>query len=381
MLIGIGAATFAVVFGGVLAALQFDRARASSSPVQVVEQPAVVLQPASLPQTAFDFREAARRALDSSVSIQTSVRVQTRFGEDLGVQPYSQGSGVIIDKSGYIVTNNHVVRAGDVNDGLADRVVVTLRDGRSFDAKVVGADPKADIAVIKLTGVEVAPIEFGDSSKLEPGQWVMAVGNPLGLENSVTLGIVSSLGRQLAGDGTRLFIDGIQTDAAINSGNSGGALVDDRARLVGINSSIARADRYSTGNIGIGFAIPVNRMKQVVDDIIKFGRAKYGAVGIEFSPRQGLLENAQFRQQYKQELGSQPPSGGLLVIRVASGGAAAQAGIRQFDVVTKVEGKPVKDAASFLALISTRRPGEVVKLTVFSGGKTSEVAAKLTEAQ
>ncbi|MES1228251.1 MAG: trypsin-like peptidase domain-containing protein, partial [Armatimonadota bacterium] len=259
-ILGVGCGTFAVVFAGVLAALQFDRSRnARSQPVEVVTKTNPVLSPAALTSSGFDFRDASKRALESAVSIQTVARMTSFFGEDQGLQPYSQGSGVIIDSKGYIVTNNHVVRVGDLNGQIADKVVVTLYNGKSYDAKVVGADAKADIAVIKLDGVDVTPVEMGDSSKLQAGQWVLAVGNPLGLENSVTLGIVSSLGRQLAGDGTRLFIDGIQTDAAINMGNSGGPLVDDQARLVGINSSIAKTDQYSNGNIGIGFAIPVNR--------------------------------------------------------------------------------------------------------------------------
>ena len=380
--LGCAFGTFSVVFAGVLAALNFDRQR-HSSPVQLVEKPPIVLQGASAGVgNGKDFREPAQRALQSAVSIQTIVRQTDFFGEDLGLRPYSMGSGVVISKDGYIVTNNHVVRAGGLNGPIADKVVVHLSTGKSYDAKVVGADPKADIAVIKLDGVEVTPIELGDSSKLVPGQWVMAVGNPLGLENSVTLGIVSSLGRQLAGDGTRLFIDGIQTDAAINMGNSGGPLVDDQARLVGINSSIARTDQYSSGNIGIGFAIPVNRMKQVVDDLIKFGRVKYGAMGIDYNPQwDGYLGNDETRDAYRQQFGALPPRAGMIVARVAPGGPAAQAGIKFGDVITHVQGREVTDPKSFLGAVATGRPGDVFKVTVFSGGKTREVSVTLSEAR
>jgi S1-C subfamily serine protease len=380
--LGCAFGTFSVVFAGVLAALNFDRQR-HSSPVQLVEKPPIVLQGASAGVgNGKDFREPAQRALQSAVSIQTIVRQTDFFGEDLGLRPYSMGSGVVISKDGYIVTNNHVVRAGGLNGPIADKVVVHLSTGKSYDAKVVGADPKADIAVIKLDGVEVTPIELGDSSKLVPGQWVMAVGNPLGLENSVTLGIVSSLGRQLAGDGTRLFIDGIQTDAAINMGNSGGPLVDDQARLVGINSSIARTDQYSSGNIGIGFAIPVNRMKQVVDDLIKFGRVKYGAMVIDYNPQcDGYLGNDETRDAYRQQFGALPPRAGMIVARVAPGGPAAQAGIKFGDVITHVQGREVTDPKSFLGAVATGRPGDVFKVTVFSGGKTREVSVTLSEAR
>lgn len=373
--------TFGVVFAGVLAALNFDRQR-HSAPVQVVEKPAITLQGASAPvEGAADFRTAAQRALQSAVSIQTIVRQTDFFGEDLGLRPYAMGSGVVISKDGYVVTNNHVVRAGGLNGPIADKVVVHLSDGKSYDAKVVGSDPKSDIALIKLDNVAVTPIEMGDSSKLVPGQWVMAVGNPLGLENSVTLGIVSSLGRQLAGDGTRLFIDGIQTDAAINMGNSGGPLVDDQARLVGINSSIARTDQYSSGNIGIGFAIPVNRMRQVVDDLIKFGRAKYGAMGIDFNPQwDGYLGNDETREAYRQQFGALPPRAGMIVARVATNGPAAKAGIKFGDVITHVGGREVKDPKSFMGAVSTGRPGDVVQVTVFSAGKTRDVSVTLGEA-
>jgi len=380
--LGCAFGTFSVVFAGVLAALNFDRQR-HSSPVQLVEKPPIVLQGASAGVgNGTDFREPAQRALQSAVSIQTIVRQTDFFGEDLGLRPYSMGSGVVISKDGYVVTNNHVVRAGGLNGPIADKVVVHLSTGKSYDAKVVGADPKADIAVIKLDGVEVTPIELGDSSKLVPGQWVMAVGNPLGLENSVTLGIISSLGRQLAGDGTRLFIDGIQTDAAINMGNSGGPLVDDQARLVGINSSIARTDQYSSGNIGIGFAIPVNRMKQVVDDLIKFGRVKYGAMGIDYNPQwDGYLGNDETRDAYRQQFGALPPRAGMIVARVAPGGPAAQAGIKFGDVITHVQGREVTDPKSFLGAVATGRPGDVFKVTVFSGGKTRDVSVTLVEAR
>ena len=383
-LIGLGIGTFAVVFAGVLTALQVDRQHvaATSRPIEFLTRQAPTMTSASLTSAAFDFRASAKRALQSAVSIQTVVRQTDFFGEDQGLRPYAQGSGVIIDTKGYIVTNNHVVRVGDVNGQIAEKVVVTLYDGKSYDAKVVGADSKADIAIIKLDGVDVTPIELGDSSKLEPGQWVMAVGNPLGLENSVTLGIVSSLGRQLAGDGTRLFIDGIQTDAAINMGNSGGPLVDDQARLVGINSSIAKTDQYSNGNIGIGFAIPVNRMKQVVDDIIKFGRAKYGSMGLDFRAGPGfLLARPEVREAYKERFGATPPEQGLFVYRVTQGGPADKAGVKLGDILTEVAGKPVKDPASFLALISTGRPGDKVSIKVFSGGTLRDVTVTLGEAQ
>ena len=179
-----------------------------------------------------------------------------------------QGSGVILSKNGIIVTNNHVVEVpNDPEHAIVEQVKVRLQDKRVFTAKVVGRDRRADLAVLKIEATDLQPIEVGDSSKLEIGQWVVAVGNPLGFDNTVSVGVVSSLGRSLGLENSFL-LDGIQTDAAINPGNSGGALTDAAGQLVGINAAIASGNG---GSVDIGFAIPVNTVRRVVDQILKFG--------------------------------------------------------------------------------------------------------------
>ena len=235
----------------------------------------------------------------------------------------SAGSGVIVDaKNGYIITNHHVVEN-------ASEITVTLLDNRSFSAKVVGSDEGADIAVLQAKQPNLVAMALGDSSHLEVGDYVVAIGNPFGLQNTVTAGIVSALGR--SGINPEGYEDFIQTDASINPGNSGGALVNLRGELVGINSAILSG---SGGNIGIGFAIPVNMAKGVMDQLIKYGQVKRGVLGVniynvtpDIAKEFGLTE-----------------SSGALVAGVAQGSAAERAGVKTGDIITSINGVPMRDA-------------------------------------
>ncbi|MBS1723962.1 MAG: trypsin-like peptidase domain-containing protein [Armatimonadetes bacterium] len=372
-------AAFGIVFCGVTAAIQFNKwLDARREPLSAFRPQTSMLQNAKLDQVAgsSDFRAAAKAILPSVVSIDTQVEGENWLGEHV-VQDAGQGSGVVISQDGYIVTNNHVVRVnvGFGQTQIVDKVRVTFFDGSSVSAKIVGTDPRSDLAVLKTEKTGLNPIEMGDSSKLEVGEWVVAVGNPLGFANTLSVGVVSNVGRQLPGSSEAVFIDGIQTDAAINPGNSGGALCDVEGRLVGINSSIATTTR---ANIGIGFAIPVNRMRQVVDDIVKFGYARYGQMGVQVLRRPGILGVAEARQELQNRTNSpsEPPKEGAVVLQVSSGSVAAQAGIHSLDVITEINGKKVRDVEDFQEIMSPLKPGTVLDVKYWSVGKAKE--AKVT---
>jgi serine protease Do len=375
LLVGVAA----VAFAATLAALRLNQSLGGVERGSAWRRPGGQLLPASTEANGpLDFRAAAKRVLPSVVSVDTQIEGETWFGDRVRQQAGS-GSGVVISADGYIVTNNHVVRVQTWGgQRLVDEVNVTFSDGRSLAAKVVGADPSSDLAVLKVQATGLTPIQQGDSSKLEVGQWVIAMGNPLGYENTLSVGVVSNIGRPLPSDGTTLFIDGIQTDAAINMGNSGGALCDSEGNLVGINTAIAS---IGGGNIGLGFAIPVNRMRQVVDDIVKFGYAKYGQLGISLFNRDGALAMPAAREELKRlvETDAEPPEAGVLIRRVAPGSAAAGAGLKPWDVVIEVDGRAVRELADFQAVMSPKRPGDKVSLTVWSAGKKRTVQATLTD--
>ena len=377
-------AAFGVVFAGVTAALKVNElSQGKKSVFESRPKRESLLQNASLEQVpagSLDFRSAAKKILPSVVSIDTQVEGENFFGEHV-VQDYSQGSGVVIAEDGYIVTNNHVVRAnmGFGRSQIADKVRVTFSDGQTFPAKVVGTDPRSDLAVLKIEKSGLDPIEIGDSSKVEVGQWVVAVGNPLGFENTLSVGVVSNVGRQLPGTGDAVFIDGIQTDAAINHGNSGGALCTADGSLVGISSSIATT---TNANIGIGFAIPVNRMKQVVDDIVKFGYAKYGQMGVSVLPRQNILGVPEARAELKRRTNanSEPPSTGAVVLDVQIGSPAATAGLKDLDVITEINGKKISDFEDFRKVLSPLRPGDQIECKLWSAGQSKVVKLSLADA-
>lgn len=256
------------------------------------------------------------------------------------------GSGVIISADGYIVTNNHVVSG-------ADELIVTLNDNKEFSARVIGADKTTDLALIKIEGKQLPAITIANSDDLKVGEWVLAVGNPLGLNNTVTAGIVSAKARSLGANGVESFI---QTDAAINSGNSGGALVNTRGELVGINAMLySQTGSYS----GYGFAIPTTIMNKVVADLKKYGVVQRGVLGVS-----AIDVNKYFDSQKEQgkevDLGTME---GVYVAKVDEDGSAAEAGIKEGDVIIAVDGKKVVKMSEFQEYLTNKRPGDKVTVT------------------
>lgn len=270
----------------------------------------------------------------------------------------SAGSGVIVDaKNGYIITNYHVVEN-------ASEITVTLLDNRSFSAKVIGSDEGADIAVLQAKQPNLVAMPLGDSSKLEVGDYVVAMGNPFGLQHTVTAGIVSALGRTgINPDG---YEDFIQTDASINPGNSGGALVNLRGELIGINSAILSG---SGGNIGIGFAIPVNLVKNVMDQLIKFGQVKRGVLGVNLYP---------VTSDIAKEFGVSEASGAL-VAGVAQGSAAERAGVKTGDIITSINGVAKKDPGELRYAIGLLHVGDRIDIGLLRDGKPRTVTAVIAE--
>jgi Do/DeqQ family serine protease len=271
------------------------------------------------------------------------------FGLPEQQQPQiAAGSGVIVDaKNGYVITNAHVVKD-------AQQVAVTLKDTRRFPARLVGADPGTDIAVLKIDAKELVDAKWGDSDALQVGDFVLAIGNPFGIGQTVTSGIVSALGRSgLSVEGYEHFI---QTDASINPGNSGGALINLKGELVGINSAIIGP---AGGNVGIGFAVPSAMARAVMDQLLRFGEVRRGRLGI-------VMEDV-------------PGSLGARVGDVVAGSPAAQAGLRAGDVVTALNGRPVRGAAELRARLGVIPAGETVELRVQRGGATQAIKARIGE--
>ena len=265
----------------------------------------------------------------------------------------SVGSGVIVDaENGYIITNHHVI-------DHADEIMVTLTDRRQLKAELIGSDPETDIAVLKVDPLELRHLDFGDSDTLEVGDFVVAVGNPFGLGQTVTLGIVSAVGR--SGLGIEGYEDFIQTDASINPGNSGGALVTLSGKVIGINTAILGR----TGNIGIGFAIPINMARNVMDQIIEHGSVQRGLLGVNIQDLTGDLAEA---------MGVEANTGAL-VARVFPGSAAEEAGIEEGDVITQVNDIKVADAADLRNAVGLMRVGETADLTILRGSDELNIAA------
>jgi serine protease Do len=265
------------------------------------------------------------------------------------------GSGVIVDKRGYVLTNNHVV-AG------ADTLRVSLHDGREVEADVVGTDPKTDLAVIRIDVSGIQPAALADSDGLRVGQWVLAIGSPFGLRKSVTAGIVSAVGRggmDITDNG-----DFIQTDAAINQGNSGGPLIDLHGRVVGINTAIAS---LTGGSNGVGFAIPVSLARVVTQQIIEHGSVERGWLGVVMGRLTPDLARS-FRFSGNE---------GVLIDDVDASGPAAKAGLKPGDIVFEVDGKRVRDTESFRNSIALTRPGSKVRLTIWRGGGSQKLEVKL----
>ncbi|HKX28830.1 MAG TPA: trypsin-like peptidase domain-containing protein, partial [Blastocatellia bacterium] len=274
------------------------------------------------------------------------------------LQPTGLGSGVIVSRDGYVLTNNHVIEG-------AEKVEVTLPDRRHFTAKVIGADAPSDIALLKIESRDLPTLPLGDSNQAEVGDVVLAVGNPLGVGQTVTMGIISAKGRS-ANTGSGSYEDFLQIDAAINRGNSGGALVNMRSELIGIPSQIVS---QTGGNIGIGFAIPTSIAKNVMDQLRRDGQVHRGKLGLAVSPLTAEIAN-QFGYRSTQ---------GALIQDVEPGSSAERTGIKPGDIVTEYQGQRIQDATQFRNLVAQTPPGTTVKLKVWRDNSERELTATLTE--
>jgi len=327
------------------------------------------------------FAPVVKKVLPAVVNISSSKMVKTSapagpdmdpmlrqfFGRDFqmprqprgGEREQSLGSGVIVSPNGYILTNNHVV------DGAND-VRVTLSDKREFKARVVGTDPKTDIAVLRIDATDLPSVVIGDSDKIQVGDYALAIGNPFGLGDTVTMGIVSATGR--GNLGIEDYENFIQTDAPINPGNSGGALVNDRGELIGINTAILSRGSEG-GNQGIGFAVPVSVARNVMDQIVKTGkvtRAYLGVMAQEVTPD---LARAFHEKEVR----------GALVGDVTPDSPASKAGLEKGDIILAINGKPVNDSAQLRMNLSLMQPGTNVNLTVLRDGAERQMTARLAE--
>ncbi|MCX7174623.1 MAG: Do family serine endopeptidase [Proteobacteria bacterium] len=325
---------------------------------------------------AGSYSDAARKALPSVVHIYTTQEIKAPqnpflndpffrhfFGDRFDLQPQRRsglGSGVIVSADGYILTNNHVVEA-------ADEIEVETQDGRKLKARVVGADPDSDLAVVRVNagnGTKLPAVTFAPAESLRVGDVVLAIGNPFGVGQTVTHGIVSALGRSHLGINT--FENFIQTDAAINPGNSGGALVDSNGNLAGINTAIYS---QSGGSMGIGFAIPVSLAKSVMEQIIKTGTVTRGWIGVEVQEITPELAET-FKLSNTQ---------GALIAGVMRGSPADKAGIKPGDILLSVADKPIGDAQSMLGVIAAQTPGQPAQLKISRAGKQFDLTVNVAK--
>ena len=335
---------------------------AAPAPPPAVSAPLVLPAPqVSAAAQPGSLATAVRRAAPAVVSINTSRITRHPFADDpwfrlffgqQGSQSQSGlGSGVIMSADGYVLTNNHVVQE-------ADHIEAVLADGRRASARVIGADPESDLAVLKIDLPDLPVMTPSDSDRIEVGDRVLAIGNPFGVGQTVTSGIVSALGRDQLGINT--FENFIQTDAAINPGNSGGALTDEQGRLLGINTAIYSR---SGGSLGIGFAIPVNVARQALQDIVQNGRVVRGWIGVE---------STALTPELAENLGAASAQGAIIT-GVLNGGPAARAGMRPGDVVTRINGRPIRTVAELRAGITALRPGTAATFTALRQGQNVEM--------
>lgn len=313
-----------------------------------------------------DFTYAAESAIDAVVYVKVVSREISRQAPSIfdfffgyGGTPQERervgsGSGVIIREDGYIVTNNHVI------EGATD-IEVTLTNNKTFKAELIGTDPATDVALIKVDAQGLPVIPFGDSDKLRLGEWVLAIGSPYNLRSTVTAGIVSAKGRSIPDSSREFKIESfIQTDAAVNPGNSGGALVDKAGNLVGINTAIvSQTGAYA----GYSFAVPVNIVKRIVDDLMDFGSVRRAVLGVVMSPITQEIAD-------KLKLSS---LNGVYIVEVSPGSAAEQAGVKKEDVLVKIDSVQVTNASSVQEMVSGFYPGDKATLTVIRGGKEKEL--------
>ena len=321
-----------------------------------------------------DFTYAAETAVEAVVYVEVTVRQQYQlndpffrffFGDEYG-QPQSReqkgsGSGVIIRPDGYIVTNNHVVSG-------ATSISVTLNNNQQYDATIVGTDPVTDVAIIKVDATDLPTIPMGDSDKLRLGEWVLAIGSPLGaqLRSTITAGIVSAKGRSMP-SGEFKIESFIQTDAAVNPGNSGGALVNKKGELVGINTAIVSQTGSYTG---YSFAVPVNIVKRVAQDLMDFGSVKRAVLGITMSS---------VDKKFADEMKLSDVSG-VYINEVLKGSAADKAGLKKDDVIVAIDGQKITDGASVQAKVNSYHPGDKATITIIRDGKKQDVSVTFQSA-
>ena len=337
--------------------------------------PATTSNPSTMPVASY--ADVVSKAAPAVITIHSQMRVREPqqfpftddpffrqfFGDRVPQTPTERrrealGSGVIVSQDGYILTNHHVI------DG-ADRIKVDLNDNRTFEAKVVGSDPPSDLAVLKVEASGLPVLVLGDSDRTRVGDVVLAIGNPLGVGQTVTMGIISAKGRQ-TGLSNGSFEDFLQTDAPINQGNSGGALVSTNNELVGINSQILSP---SGGSIGLGFAIPSNMARTVMEQLVGTGKVRRGQLGI-------IVLKIPSEEASKLGVDQGP---GVVVYEIQAGSAAERAGLRKGDVITALNGTPINDPNSFRNMIAGTPPGTEVTLTIKRGGKEQQVRATLGE--
>jgi serine protease Do len=354
------------------------------SPQEAVQAQEAGGRPSYAQDLSVAFREVAKTIRPSVVSISSVTRAESggaggagggaglppelrqffgdeefeRFFEFRGPRDQEQrglGSGVVVSADGYVLTNFHVV-------GEADQVDVRLSDGREFRAKIVGGDKSTDIAVLKIDANNLSPARLGDSDALEAGEWVLAMGSPFGLNQTLTAGIISATGRKNVG--ITDYEDFVQTDAAINPGNSGGPLVNLKGEVIGINTAIASR---SGGSMGVGFAIPSNMARQIMDEILQNGKVVRGYLGAMI---QDL--NADLAQSFGYD-----STEGVLIGDVAPGGPGQQAGLKAGDIVASYNGKPLKDANDLRNRVAATDPGSQATLEVFRDGRKQRLAVEI----
>jgi serine protease Do len=371
---------FVLVTCGIVAGLVLSgRMRVADETAAAPVAPATIPQaaPAAAPAQMPDFSDVAARAVTGVVNVSSLQVIRTQrspfmndpffryfFGGELGEQDQrslSLGSGVIISPDGYVVTNNHVV-AG--NGGTVREINAVLPDKRQVRGNLIATDPMTDIALLKINVTNLPVVPWGDSSKLKVGQWVLAIGSPFQLNQTVTLGIVSAVGR--ANLGVAGYEDFIQTDAAINPGNSGGALIDARGELVGINTAIYSE---SGGYQGIGFAVPSNLARKIAEDLLKYGEVRRGSIG--------TIRLTALTPELAQQLGLRDTTRGVCVFDL--GEIAYREGIRQYDVIASFNGQPVEDASQLLKLVADAKIGSTATLGLIRDGRRLELKVPVVQ--
>lgn len=363
------AITSALLIGGASAALVMQNPAGAQT---AQNEPGAIQAPAPRAGAPMSFAEMVEKLQPAVVNISTTQRVTVQnpfqgtpfgdlFGGQQGGRPVTRpaeslGSGFLISADGYIVTNNHVISAGS-RTAVVESIKVTLADRREYTAKLIGRDPISDLAVLKIEGKNLPFVRLGDSERARVGDWVVAIGSPYGLGGSVTAGIISAVHRQTGGGAFDRFI---QTDASINRGNSGGPLFDLNGNVIGINSQILSP---TGGNVGIGLAIPSTEARPILDRLMKGESIQRGYLGVQIQPWTDDLIKSFGVQKGR----------GELIASVVPGGAAAKAGIRQGDVITKVNGQDVTPDQTLSFLSANLRPGVAVPLELVRDGKTMTV--------